>query len=249
MLIDWFTVIAQIINFLILLLLLRRFLYKPILNAMEERERKVTERLESARQERIKAKEERQRYETLYQELNQTLDEKKRQAAEEVETWRKQALHEARQGVEAAKESWRKALQQEQDAFNAELRQFAVRQSYAVAGKALRDLADDSLEARLLAQFSERLAGGKIDLGKFDSKDRLTVRSAFELSGEARKSLAESIQKGLGRKADLDYKVAPELGAGLELKSDEGHQVAWNLNRYLQTLEEGLSERLQSNQP
>ncbi len=249
MLIDWFTVIAQIINFLVLLLLLRRFLYKPILNAMEERERKVAERLESARQERIKAEEERQRYETLYQELNQTLDEKKRQAAEEVETWRKQALQEARQGVEASKESWRKALEQEQQAFAAELRQFTVRQTYAVAGKALRDLADDSLEARLLAQFSERLAGGKIDLDKIDSKDRLTVRSAFELSGEARKNLAESIQKRLGRKADLDYKVAPELGAGLEIESAEGFQVAWNLNRYLQTLEEGLSERLQSSKP
>ena len=71
MLIDWFTVIAQIINFLVLLLLLRRFLYKPILNAMEERERKVAERLESARQERVRAEEERARYETLTGDLRQ----------------------------------------------------------------------------------------------------------------------------------------------------------------------------------
>ena len=36
---DWFTVIAQIINFLILVALLKRFLYGPIIRAMERRER------------------------------------------------------------------------------------------------------------------------------------------------------------------------------------------------------------------
>ena len=41
MLIDWFTVLAQIINFLILIYLLKRFLYGPIIRAMEEREKKM----------------------------------------------------------------------------------------------------------------------------------------------------------------------------------------------------------------
>ena len=39
--IDWFTVFAQVINFLILVWLLKQFLYKPILNAIEARENKV----------------------------------------------------------------------------------------------------------------------------------------------------------------------------------------------------------------
>jgi len=38
MLIDWFTVVAQVINFLILVWLMKRFLYKPILNAIAARE-------------------------------------------------------------------------------------------------------------------------------------------------------------------------------------------------------------------
>ena len=38
--INWFTVIAQVINFLILVWLLKRFLYKPVLNAIAEREKK-----------------------------------------------------------------------------------------------------------------------------------------------------------------------------------------------------------------
>lgn len=255
MLIDWFTVIAQIINFLVLLLLLRRFLYKPILNAMEERERKVAERLESARQERIRAEEERARYETLTGELRQHAEQKKREAEEEVAAWRKQALHEARQDVDNAKQSWRKALEQEQQAFAAELRQFTVRQSYAVAGKALRDLADSALEERLLTRFLAQLENGDVSLDKLNADDQLTVRSAFDLSAKMKERIAAAVQKGLGRtvveqgrdKIALNYEIVPELGAGIELESAEGYQVAWNLNRYLQALEEDLTSQLQGN--
>lgn len=40
MLIDWFTVIAELVNFLILVWLLKRFLYEPVLKAIDEREKK-----------------------------------------------------------------------------------------------------------------------------------------------------------------------------------------------------------------
>ncbi len=249
MLIDWFTVIAQIINFLVLLLLLRRFLYKPILNAMEERERKVAERLESARQERVRAEEERARYETLTGDLRQHAEQKKREAEEEAAAWRKENLQQARQDVDNAKQSWRKALEQEQQAFAAELRQFTVRQSYAVAGKALRDLTDSALEERLLTRFLARLDDGQVPLGKLEPGDGLTVRSAFDLSAKMKEQIAAAVQKSLGRKVSLIYETSPELGAGIELESAEGHQVAWNLNRYLQSLEEGLTSQLQSSKP
>ena len=35
MLIDWFTVAAQVVNFLVLMWLLKRFLYKPIVYAID----------------------------------------------------------------------------------------------------------------------------------------------------------------------------------------------------------------------
>ena len=247
MLIDWFTVIAQIINFLILVFLLRRFLYRPILNAMQERERKVAERLESAKQERVHAEEERKRYEALSAELQQHAEQKKSEAKEEVAAWRKQNLQEARQDVDNAKQSWRKALEQEQQAFAAELREFTVRQSYAVAGKALHDLADSALEERLLTRFIARLEDGEVSLDKLKAEDELIVRSAFDLSDKMREQIAGAVQKSLGRKIALNYETSPELGAGIELETAEGYQVAWNLNRYLQVLEEDLSGQLQGN--
>ena len=46
--IDWFTVVAQIVNFLILVWLLKKFLYGPIIRAMDDRERRIASRLEEA---------------------------------------------------------------------------------------------------------------------------------------------------------------------------------------------------------
>ena len=56
MLIDWFTVFAQIINFLILIFLLKRFLYGPITRAMEERKKKIATAIEQADSAKKKAK-------------------------------------------------------------------------------------------------------------------------------------------------------------------------------------------------
>jgi F-type H+-transporting ATPase subunit b len=48
MLIDWFTVAAQALNFLVLVWLLKRFLYKPILDAIDVREKGIAATLAGA---------------------------------------------------------------------------------------------------------------------------------------------------------------------------------------------------------
>src|SRR5580693_691003 len=55
MLIDWFTVGAQAGNFLILVWLLKRFLYKPVLAAIDEREKRITVELRNADQKKAEA--------------------------------------------------------------------------------------------------------------------------------------------------------------------------------------------------
>ena len=46
--ISWFTIIAQIVNFIVLVWLLKRFLYKPILKAIDEREKKIATQIKDA---------------------------------------------------------------------------------------------------------------------------------------------------------------------------------------------------------
>ncbi len=60
---DWFTVVAQIINFLILVALLKRFLYGPIIRAMDRREAEIASRMDAASDKTADAEKQRIRYE------------------------------------------------------------------------------------------------------------------------------------------------------------------------------------------
>ena len=62
MLIDWFTVSAQVVNFLILVWLLKRFLYKPILHAIDAREKRIAAELADADAKMSEAQQERDEF-------------------------------------------------------------------------------------------------------------------------------------------------------------------------------------------
>lgn len=251
MLIDGFTVFAQIVNFLILLVLLRRFLYRPILNAMQERERHVAERLEQADKKHRQAEEEYQRYQAQNQELHEHYVQKQRQAEEEVEIWRKEALQLAHQEVDATLHSWRQSIAQEKDDFAAGLRQFAVQQSYTIARRALTDLADAELEKQMVSVFLSQLKQDQIDLTQLEQSPsdtidvELTLRSAFELSPTMQERVRRELQSHLVKNVSLRYEIVPNLNAGIELVGQSGSQVAWNLRRYLEALEDELDEQIQ----
>jgi F-type H+-transporting ATPase subunit b len=242
---DWFTVFAQIVNFLILVFLLRKFLYGPIVNTMQERERLVMERIESAEQKEREAAEERQRYQAKNQELAEHFEQKQKQADEEVQVWRKDALHAARQEVDVTLQEWRKSVRQEMDSFKTELRRFAVQQTYAVAGKAIRDLADTSLEERMVGVFISQLKKGEVDLSKLKQSDGVTLRSAFKFPSDLREQVQKELSAHLGEGISLKFETDPDLTAGIELAALDGHQVAWNLRRYLDALEDELDSQFQ----
>ena len=78
MLIDWFTVGAQVVNFLVLMWLLKHFLYKPVLDAIDAREQRIAKQLEQAQAVQDGAEHEREKLEILRaaaKSLGVTLDE------------------------------------------------------------------------------------------------------------------------------------------------------------------------------
>jgi F-type H+-transporting ATPase subunit b len=249
-LIDWFTVVAQIVNFLVLLLLLRRFLYRPILDAMQARAKRIAGQLEAAENKRIEAEVEKEEFRAKNEELRQYYEQKQAEAVQEVDSWRKQTLHDARRDVDQNLSTWRKSIEQEKQAFAAELRRFSVRQAYAVSRQSLQDLADARLEDLMLEKFLSRLETGEISLKAFDGSadDGLTLRSAFEIPASRQKKIRDVLRAQLGPELTLHFEVDSDLLGGLELATPDGYQAAWNLKRYLDALEEELDSHLAQNQ-
>ncbi len=249
MLIDWTTVIAQIINFLILVLLLRRFLYGPIIQAMEEREAKIRNSLEEARRKEEEAGAEIERYQQKSAEMERRRGEMLREAEEEATELRKKLQREARAEVEESRDRWRKALDDEKDAFLRELRQRVGHETYQVIRQALADLADAGLEERMVRIFlsrleampdAERAAVGEA-LG--DSGQAISINSAFELTKEARAALGEAVTNHFPNGAQPQFRTLPHLICGIELVTP-GYRLAWSIRSYLDDLETQLAAAL-----
>lgn len=241
MLIDWFTVIAQIINFLILVGLLKYFLYGPIIRAMDQREEKIASRLDQAEEREQEADKELRVYQTKIEELEEQRTELLDQAREEADSERKKLLSQAREEVEATKSRWYSAIEREKVAFLQDLRQRAGRQIFAIARRALGDLANADLEQQMVEAFCRRL----VDLDPerreelveaLKTGEEVVVTSAFALPEAARGDIAGQLHRYVKDDLVIRYQLAPEVISGLEVKVT-GHKIAWSLDDYLEALE------------
>ena len=96
MLINWFTVLAQIVNFLILVVLLKFLLYDRIIKAMDEREAKIRSRLNEAKAKAKEAEQEADTFRSKNQELEDMREAMLAQAKEDAEAHRKELTEQAR---------------------------------------------------------------------------------------------------------------------------------------------------------
>lgn len=246
MLIDWFTVLAQIVNFLILVFLLHRFLYNPILNAMAQREQRIADDLEAAERKRREAREEIESYQQKKAELDEKRQELLRQAEEDAEEKRRDLLQKARTETEEIRTRWQRAIEQEKESFLADLRRRVSQETYRIIRSALADMADVALEERIVTVFLERLSelpDSEQEALANETADSWKVNSAFDLPAEQQEEIRQVVEEVVGHNGRLHFNTQPDLIAGIELVA-AGHKVAWSLDSYLDNLEEALSDLL-----
>ncbi len=248
---DWFTFIAQLVNFLILLWLLRRFLYGPITRVMKEWAEKVAAGLAEAKEREAQAEEALASYAKQSEELEGKRQEILRQVQKEAEDNRRQFLSEARAEVQEARNQWQLALLRERENFLQALRRRSSKEVYVAMRQALRELADVELERHIVTVFLERLAAlpepqRQKMLGAIKhANNELMVRSAFELPDAEHKELNVVLHELLGEELKLHFLTTPELICGIEL-SAHGYKLAWSVDSYLSSLEATLEQLLAS---
>lgn len=243
--IDWITVSAQIVNFLLLIWLLKRFLYAPVMRAMERREQRIAERLNEARERERAADRAADEHREKVNALERDRDEILTEARSAVETQKKEMLEEARASVADARRNWQRQVYQEKQEFLENLSRQASETVQAIARKALRDLADAELEEQIVRTFIERLKSLDKSTRQAMSQttDGVHLASTFELDSAVRGRLTRAIHEYIAEGLDVSYAQAPELLCGIELTSG-GRRLSWNLAQYLGELGERVEERL-----
>jgi F-type H+-transporting ATPase subunit b len=233
-LIDWFTVCAQAINFLILVWLLRRYLYKPVLAAIDAREKKVAAKIADAESQESKAKaageELRKRSEAFDGERAALM----RKATEEGGAERERLMESARKDAQLLRAKLSQALAAERAELGRQLSLRTQAEVFALTRKALADLAGMGLEDRMIEVLIDRLAA--LPRTPEPAGPRaVRVRSASDPSAAGRTKLEAAIHERLGANVVIRFETASELVCGLELAVD-GVKLAWSAADYLSSL-------------
>lgn len=256
MLIDWFTVGAQVLNFLILVWLMKRFLYQPVLDAIAVREKKIATELANAATTQAEA----QKQQDEFQKKNQVFDEQRtellQQARDAAQAERERLQTEARAAADAASAARAKALLSDAQHLRAELTRRTRDQVFDISRRVLGDLAGVSLEQRACEVFIQRLkaidgealaALGAALKDTSDDKPGL-LRSAFELPAAQRAAIQTALDESFGQPIPLAFETAPKLVSGIEL-SAPGQKLAWSISDYLGALSSGLEGQLGATEP
>ena len=249
MLIDWFTVGAQAINFIILVWLLKRFLYKPILDAVDAREKRVATELADADAKKAEAEKERDEFQHKNEKFDQQRAALLSKATEEAKAERQRLLGEARQAADALSAKRQETLRSDAHNLNQAISRRARQEVFAIARKALTDLASTSLEQQLAEVFTHRLRemDGKAKAGLagalLSASDPALVRSAFDLPEEQRTAIQNALNETFSAEIRIRFETAPDLVSGIELTTN-GQKVAWSIADYLASLEKGVDELL-----
>ena len=234
--IDWITVAAQIANFLVLVWLLKRFLYRPILDGIDAREAEITHRMQEA----VQAKEAAQAVQADFHERERVLHVAQSEMSETIrksaEDQRDVLLAQAHQRIERDQATWAANLDDETRKYKTRMHRAGASALLSLTRKALTDLADETLEARMAHHLVQKIKPMAAELHLATGRATAAViTSCGALPPSAQDALTAELQT-VFPKIVVQFKADRGQTPGLILRVG-GAQLDWTVNAYIDGLE------------
>ncbi|MEM8808202.1 MAG: hypothetical protein AAGF01_19445 [Cyanobacteria bacterium P01_G01_bin.38] len=248
-------VLAEIINFLVLVALLQRFLYKPIMRAMAQREASIADRLQSADNREAEAQETVEQYQQLQRDWSTQTQARQHQLHEQIEVERTDRLNQIRTELETQRAQWYEALHQEQTVCLNSLRDYARSQLIQTIRVALQALANTTLEQQMVETFLGQLPelepsereSLQAAVARQQDPPHWTIGTTFPLEEALQSRLIGAVRTHLLPQSLPDaftFEIHPEYLCGIELRT-QGYKLDWHIEHYLDSLESQFSKALE----
>jgi F-type H+-transporting ATPase subunit b len=247
MLIDWFTVAAQIVNFLILVWLLKHFLYKPILDAIDAREKRIAAELADADTKKAEAEKERAEFEDKNKAFDQQRSALLGKATDDAKAERERLIDQSKKDADGLRVTQANALRGDQIRLSGEITILAEKEVFAIARKTLTDLATVSLEERVGEVFTRRLreldpkAKELLGAALKNSPQPALIRSAFDLPADQKAAIQNALNETFSTVVRIKFENSQDVICGIELTSN-GQKVAWSISSYLSDLSKKVND-------
>lgn len=239
--IDWITVAAQIVNFLVLVWLLKRFLYRPILDGIDAREKEIAQRMGEAAQIRAAAETAEADYRAQVDRLRAGREGMLEEARAVAEAERDALLAESRQRMAREQAEMSEQRVQEVRRYRDDLHRDGAKALLSLTRKALKDLADETLETRIVAHAGGRLVAMADDLRKAGGESLQAVALTREPLPEAARENLRSELARLIPGITVTFRNEPAQPPGLTLRMG-GAQVEWTVDSYIEGLDALLAD-------
>jgi F-type H+-transporting ATPase subunit b len=249
LLVDWFTVAAQAVNFVVLVAILHYFLYGRIVKTVDEREDQIRSRLEEAEQKQKEVERAASEQDAREREWERERDKRLERARTESDAKRDELLEQARIEVGELRKRWHDALESDKKSFIRDLRKGIGRSAYRIARESVQRITDEALERHAVRVFRERVRAMDEEQraklrGAIESSDRgVTIVSAFEIGDDDRDELVTELGDALEREVEARFETAPDVICGIELVTN-GHKVGFSIGSELRRLEEWAEQTL-----
>lgn len=242
--IDWITVAAQIANFLILVWLLKRFLYRPILDGIDAREAEIAARVSAAEIARINAEAVEAEYEQKLAGFNNEKMAFLELARGEAENERDTLQSETSDFLQAERTNWQKQKADLRSKYTTDLHAAGAGAILSLSRKALLDLSDLDLEKHIVDHFGNQLSAVSDDLrAASGSAQKAIVVTSFELAKPCRTQFAKRF-RDVFSDASVTFETDSTQSPGITLRLG-GARIGWTIDTYMEGLENSLVERLE----
>ena len=232
---NWSTFALEIINFLILVWLLARFLYRPVLDIIDRRKQEINKQLADADTVRKVAESLKQDYQDRMQVWNREQSEARKRLHDAIAAERQQLLEDLRHDLELEREKAAILNKRRLEDEKSRIFSLTVQQGAEFCAKLLARLAGPELEASIInvavadleALAQDRLEALKKNHGS--NNNIISITSAFPLTAEQKKLLEQKLRSITRADAGFNYQQDPDLLAGVRIRIG-----AWQLQANLQ---------------
>lgn len=240
--IDWFQIIFIIINFFVLLFILQKIFYKPVIKIMAERQQRIDDSLSSAENKKKEAENLITTYEDKLKSIEKTKESLLSEAREEAKEKKEKWLIDYQVEANEKRHHYFNEIEEEKETLSSALQEQIVLGAVSVASRLLEETKNEDWDERLFSALLEKLNSYEFEesldeLSRGDSS--LVLRSARLMDEEKKKTLENILKKSPFRNDPLTYEKDPTLHLGYELQLPS-HTVYASVGNYLENSQEKL---------
>jgi F-type H+-transporting ATPase subunit b len=235
---DWTTFILEIINFVVLVWILQRFLYRPVMNVVAQRRAAISQSLQEAQATQEQAAGLKTQYENRVADWQQEREAARQQLRDEIEAQRQKLLEQLQTELAEQRQKEQVLATRRDENLLREARQQAQVLTVQFATKLLTRLAGPAVETRLLEMLLEDLARlpeaqrQTLAAAQRDAQAPVRVISAFPMNDAQRQDLTAALRETLAAPVTCEFREDPAVLSGVSIHIGS-HYLQANLKEEL----------------